>query len=250
MSEIEAGSFAPGGRFTAVLDVEGVSRLRGCHRATSRATMNSSQSLIRCGRTVLRALVPSGQLADLRRWGRLPVSAKEQREEPVVPLHASIQEHCRKIGFDNLAPIIWHKISNAVYEVENGSSFSASRTNRTRSSRTIWRLHPDGAKVRRLPRPRCSDSSAERYPGKNHKLSFQQIWSGLTGASTRHHPAPYPVELAERLIRCSVSSVTLSTGRVVETPVLPLEHERSVTMRVSEKLAEGGPSTPGLLLSA
>ncbi|MFZ3245492.1 MAG: hypothetical protein WA185_10480, partial [Candidatus Acidiferrales bacterium] len=32
-------------------------------------------------------------------------------------------EQCRKIGFDNLAPIIWHKISNAAYEVENGSSF-------------------------------------------------------------------------------------------------------------------------------
>src|SRR5205823_5160901 len=30
---------------------------------------------------------------------------------------------------------------------------------------------------------------------------FQQIWNGLTGASTRDHPAPYPVELAERLVR-------------------------------------------------
>jgi len=30
---------------------------------------------------------------------------------------------------------------------------------------------------------------------------FQQIWSGLTGASTRHHPAPFPIELAERLVR-------------------------------------------------
>lgn len=28
-----------------------------------------------------------------------------------------------------------------------------------------------------------------------------QVWSGVTGASTRHHPAPYPVQLAERLIR-------------------------------------------------
>ena len=35
----------------------------------------------------------------------------------------------------------------------------------------------------------------------NHKKWFQQIWSGLTGASTRQHPAPYPVELAERLVR-------------------------------------------------
>jgi DNA modification methylase len=35
----------------------------------------------------------------------------------------------------------------------------------------------------------------------NHKKWFQQIWSGITGSSTRSHPAPYPVELAERLIR-------------------------------------------------
>lgn len=30
---------------------------------------------------------------------------------------------------------------------------------------------------------------------------FQSIWSGVTGASTKNHPAPYPEELAERLIR-------------------------------------------------
>ena len=35
----------------------------------------------------------------------------------------------------------------------------------------------------------------------NHKQWFQSIWSGVTGASTRNHPAPYPEELAERLIR-------------------------------------------------
>lgn len=40
----------------------------------------------------------------------------------VVPLHAAIQEHCRALGFDNLAPILWHKIANAKYEVENGGS--------------------------------------------------------------------------------------------------------------------------------
>ena len=41
----------------------------------------------------------------------------------VMPLHASIQEHCREIGFGNLAPIIWYKISNAAYEVEGGLGF-------------------------------------------------------------------------------------------------------------------------------
>ena len=36
---------------------------------------------------------------------------------------------------------------------------------------------------------------------ENHQKWFQQIWTGVTGASTRRHPAPYPVEVAERLIR-------------------------------------------------
>jgi len=35
----------------------------------------------------------------------------------------------------------------------------------------------------------------------DHKKWFQQVWSGVTGASTRKHPAPFPLELAERLIR-------------------------------------------------
>ena len=36
---------------------------------------------------------------------------------------------------------------------------------------------------------------------ENHQKWFQQIWTGLTGASTKEHPAPFPLELAERLIR-------------------------------------------------
>ena len=36
---------------------------------------------------------------------------------------------------------------------------------------------------------------------ENHRCWFQQIWTGLTGASTKNHPAPYPIELAERLVR-------------------------------------------------
>ena len=38
-------------------------------------------------------------------------------------------------------------------------------------------------------------------PAERHKVWFQQIWTGVTGASTKQHPAPYPLELAERLVR-------------------------------------------------
>ncbi len=35
----------------------------------------------------------------------------------MIPLHASIQERCFKIGFENLASIIWYKITNIKLEV-------------------------------------------------------------------------------------------------------------------------------------
>lgn len=119
----------------------------------------------------------------------------------VVPLHASIQEHCRNIGFDNLAPIIWHKIANAVYEVANGSSFLG----KPYEPNSVIKNDVEFILMQRKPGGYRTPDVAARVlsviSDKNHKEWFQQIWSGITGASTRDHPAPYPVELAERLIR-------------------------------------------------
>jgi len=55
---------------------------------------------------------------------------------------------------------------------------------------------PGGYRTPGVPTRLLSVISAD-----NHREWFQQIWSDLPGASTRHHPAPYPVELVERLIR-------------------------------------------------
>ena len=126
---------------------------------------------------------------------------KNNGRHTVVPLHASIQEHCRKLGFDNLAPIIWHKIANAAYEVENGSGFlgkpyEPNSVIKNDIEFILMERKPGGYRAPGVPTRVLSVISDE-----NHKGWFQQIWTGLTGASTRHHPAPYPVELAERLIR-------------------------------------------------
>jgi len=68
------------------------------------------------------ALVPGGRLICV--VGDVCLSRRKNGgRHMVVPLHASVQEHCREIGFDNLAPIIWHKIANAVYEVPGATSF-------------------------------------------------------------------------------------------------------------------------------
>jgi DNA modification methylase len=147
-----------------------------------------------------RALVPGGRLICV--VGDVCLSRRKNNgRHTVVPLHASIQEHCRKVGFDNLAPIIWHKIANAVYEVENGSSFlgkpyEPNSVIKNDIEFILMERRPGGYRTPDLANRVLSVISSE-----NHKEWFQQIWSGVTGASTRHHPAPYPVELAERLIR-------------------------------------------------
>ena len=148
-----------------------------------------------------RALVPGGRLICV--VGDVCLSRRKNNgRHTVVPLHASIQEHCRKLGFDNLAPIIWHKIANAVYEVENGAAgflgkpYEPNSVIKNDIEFILMERKPGGYRTPDVATRVLSVISAE-----NHKQWFQQIWSGLTGASTRHHPAPYPVELAERLIR-------------------------------------------------
>lgn len=156
--------------------------------------------LDRVWRHCFRALVPGGRLVCV--VGDVCLSRRKNGgRHTVVPLHASIQEHCRIIGFDNLAPIIWHKISNAAYEVENGAGFLG----KPYEPNSVIKNDIEFLLMERKPGGYRAPSSSTRIlsviSAENHKKWFQQIWSGVTGASTRDHPAPYPAELAERLIR-------------------------------------------------
>lgn len=147
------------------------------------------------------ALVPGGRLICV--VGDVCLSRRRNDgRHMVVPLHASIQERCRRIGFDNLAPIIWHKIANAAYEVENGSAgflgkpYEPNAVIKNDIEFILMQRKPGGYRKPSVPVRVLSVISTENY-----QRWFQQIWTGLTGASTRDHPAPYPLELAERLIR-------------------------------------------------
>lgn len=149
----------------------------------------------------LQALVPGGRLICV--VGDVCLSRRKNRGEHVVmPLHASIQEHCRRLGFSNLAPIIWHKIANAVYEATgNGGGFLG----KPYEPNSVIKNDIEFILMERKPGGYRSPSIATRIlsviPGDLHKAWFQQIWTGVTGASTKAHPAPYPLQLAERLIR-------------------------------------------------
>jgi DNA modification methylase len=147
-----------------------------------------------------RVLVPGGRLICV--VGDVCLSRRKNRGiHTVIPLHASIQEHCRKIGFNNLAPIIWHKIANANYEVARGSTFlgkpyEPNAVIKHDIEYILMERRVGGYRKPSLPSRVLSIISYE-----NHKKWFQQIWTGISGASTKLHPAPFPLEIAERLIR-------------------------------------------------
>ena len=147
---------------------------------------------------VRRALVPGGRLVIV--VGDVCLSRRKFGRHVVVPLHASIQERCRAMGYDNLAPIIWHKIANASLEVANGSSFLG----KPYEPNAVIKNDIEFILFQRKPGGYRSPTLAARImsviPEELHRQYFQQIWT-LGGASTAKHPAPFPLKLAERLIR-------------------------------------------------
>lgn len=146
-----------------------------------------------------RVLVPGGRLVCV--VGDVLLSRRRNAgRHTVVPLHASIQEHCRALGFDNLAPIIWAKIGNAQYEAGGngilGKPFEPNAIVKNDIEYILFQRKPGGYRS-----PSFAARVLSVISATNHREWFQQIWTGVTGASTKEHPAPYPVGLAERLIR-------------------------------------------------
>jgi DNA modification methylase len=147
----------------------------------------------------LRVLVPGGRLICV--VGDVCLSRKKHGRHMVMPLHADIVVRARRIGFDNLSPIFWYKISNAKYEVENGSGGFLGKPYEPNAIfkndvEFILMLRKAGG----YRKPTEEQRAASKLTKEEHQAWFQQVWN-LNGTSTRDHPAPYPLELAYRLVR-------------------------------------------------
>jgi len=160
---------------------------------------NFNDELEKVWQHCFRVLVPGGRLVCV--VGDVCLSRKKHGRHSVMPLHADIVVRCRKIGFDNLSPIFWHKISNANYEVENGSSFLG----KPYEPNAIIKNDVEFILMLRKPGGYRQPTEAQRKDSKltegEYQQWFRQIWNDVNGESTRNHPAPYPVELAHRLVR-------------------------------------------------
>ena len=156
------------------------------------------EELAKVWKETLRILVPGGRLVCV--VGDVCLSRRNYGRHVVFPLHSDIAVSCRKIGFDNLNPIIWHKIANANYEINNGSKFlgkpyEPNAIIKNDMEFILMQRKPGGYRQPTEHQRKLSMISKEEY-----SKWFQQFWS-ITGASTKHHPAPYPLELAHRLVR-------------------------------------------------
>lgn len=198
-----------------------------------------------------RVLVPGGRICCV--VGDVCVPRKRGGRHLVMPLHADIQVRSRRIGLDCLTPILWHKIANGVTEAQgNGAGFYG----KPYQPGAIIKNDVEYILFLRKGGEYRSPSTLQRALSMLSKDEMQawmrSSWTDIKGESTRKgHPAPYPVGLAERVIRMfsfagdtvldpfsgtgSTALAALHTGRnSISNELEPVYHEMAL-----DRLREG-----------
>ncbi len=148
-----------------------------------------------------RVLAPGGRICCV--VGDVCVARKRGGRHYVMPLHADIQVRCRSLGLDSLTPILWQKIANGATEAQgNGAGFYG----KPYQPGAIIKNDVEYILFLRKGGDYRSPSPVQRVLSMLSKEEMQNwtrsSWTDIRGESTRNgHPAPYPLELAERLIR-------------------------------------------------
>lgn len=149
-------------------------------------------------RGCFEALVPGGRMCVV--VGDVCLSRRKNGRHCVIPLHADIQVQAREVGFDTLATIVWYKIANCRTEMDRPSYFLG----KPYEPNAIIKNDIEFILLLRRPgeyrHPTEEQRTKSRLSREDFSAFFQQIWD-LKGESTRRHPAPFPEELASRLIR-------------------------------------------------
>jgi modification methylase len=157
--------------------------------------------LDRVWRECARALVPGGRICCV--IGDILIPRRADGRHRVLPLPSDIQVRSRANGLDNLTPILWFKIGNRTNEAGGGSSgyygkpYQPGAIIKNDHEHILMLRKPGG--YRTTPMMQKALSMLQR---EEMDAWMRPVWSDIRGASLRDgHPAPFPVELAERLMR-------------------------------------------------
>jgi site-specific DNA-methyltransferase (adenine-specific) len=141
----------------------------------------------RVWREVYRVLVPGG---------RACVNIANLGRKPYIPLHAYIIQGMLEIGFLMRGEIIWNKGSSASPSTAWGSWCSAANPT-LRDVHEYILIFSKGIFVRKNPDKRKATISKEKFLELTKSVwTFPAISAKKVG-----HPAPFPVELPNRLIQ-------------------------------------------------
>jgi site-specific DNA-methyltransferase (adenine-specific) len=147
-----------------------------------------------------RVLVPGGRICCV--VGAVCVSRRRGGRHYVLPLHADIQVRARENKLDCLTPILWSKIANGANEAEgNGAGFYGKpyQPGSVIKNDIEYILFMRKGGDYRSPAP--LQKALSMLTKEEMKLWLRSQWSDIPGASTREHPAPFPVSIPERLIK-------------------------------------------------
>jgi site-specific DNA-methyltransferase (adenine-specific) len=187
-----------------------------------------------------RLLVPGGRVCCV--VGAVTIARRAGGRHYVLPLPSDIQVRSRRLGLDNLTPIIWLKVGNIALEASHSSRFLGKPNLPNgvikNDFETIVMLRKPGGY--RKPTPEME--AASRISNDEYFRWFVPIWSDVPGASTRDHPAPFPLTLAYRLVRMfsfagdTVLDPFLGTGTTTRAAMLAGRH--SVGIEVEPRYVE------------
>lgn len=211
--------------------------------------------LDRVWRECERVLVPGGRICCV--IGDILIPRRADGRHRVLPLPSDIQVRSRKHGLDNLTPILWFKIGNRTNEAGGGSRgyfgkpYQPGAIIKNDHEHIIMLRKPGG--YRTTPMIQKALSMLQR---DEMDAWMRPVWSDIRGASLRDgHPAPFPRELAERLIRMfsfagdtildpfagsgSTAVAAIRTGRNSISVEIEEEYLNAATRRAAKEAASG-----------